>query len=144
MNSVTAAALVAATSVVIPYAGGASVPSLPGREPVRHACYQALVEEGCNAYLFGIDEPGVTFWGGCPTYTCGTYPDECVHAVDVRGLDFCHCNNGAPGMTCRACIGFDPVSGQANRFDCDKNGCLEECSLSVWNLGNFWPCLCPE
>lgn len=61
----------------------------------------ARIVPGCTAYAQTYSEDPAVYWYGCPTNTCGEYPDECSLVI-VGAKRSCACQSGLVTADCIA------------------------------------------
>ena len=87
------------------------------------------ISEGCVASGRIYAKDGNLYWAGCPTYTCGDYPDECQ--MQQSGLNrWCACLYGG-SVLCKATAKMDATQSFIVNVTCKRQDCANACLVAV-------------
>lgn len=97
--------------------------------------------QGCSPYAHAVG--GTVFWGGCPTLSCGDYPNECQTQGQGASLS-CSCLDNPQTGACKAKIKFMPDGETVSTWSCINQLCPHACTLTnpVPIDGYFYFCWC--
>ncbi len=90
---------------------------------------------GCTAYGHVYPGDGNVYWGGCPTFTCGAYPDECQWQENAAHTQvWCACLSRAVTADCKATATW-AAGGDLAFWICKRANCNHSCAVAIIPFG---------